>query len=130
MKYKEMIIPIYNRSVIFYSGNKDDVNTHYRKYYGATYDMLQDGCDGMVHHLAGGNCAIWVERYNNTPVLVHELIHALRHILGEIGMTHVQENSEAFAYLAGYLTGEWLDKKQWKSYSRKQLKMIRKRKEN
>jgi hypothetical protein len=57
---------------------------------------------------------LWVEFIDDTPTLVHELMHAVFGILQGRGLQHCAESEEAYTYTVGQLLTDILACKTWK----------------
>jgi len=132
MKYKEIEIPIYGGSVMLYSGKVDDCNIHFYKTNNTDHkDIISNGYYGVCMTLNTGVEMIWINSHNDYNTVSHEITHLVKNILlVRCGMIHTSDSTEAWAYLTGWITEQWFSKDGWKSYTRTELKKMRKKKTN
>lgn len=83
-------------------------------------DLLEDSICSLsretngrtYHHLVGGWTIIRLPKKPTTPAqygtLFHEIFHAVYFIFSRIGIRLCEDSDEAFAYLIGYITEQFL----------------------
>ena len=112
MKSKKFPIDIFKHGVKVVVGTKEELISVAKK--DAVYDEIKDNIDTvnnsfMVTFILGsGDSLIYSNDYKNdieyTSAIAHEIIHAVSHILRNIGINHTEETEEVYAYTIEDLT--------------------------
>jgi hypothetical protein len=67
-------------------------------------------CLGTMFPFDGGGCVIWIKNDEKIGTLVHEITHAVQHILKKRAIPLVFETEEVYAYLTEYLFNSLIKK--------------------
>lgn len=109
-------IPIYKTDVHFLIGETDEVCREYvrKKTHGHWKEgvPLDEGTRARVllHESRLSFVRIQGDDLANIPVITHELLHVVFHILGGVNITHALESEEAYTYLLEYLLDQYIKK--------------------
>lgn len=109
-------VPIYKTNVHFLIGEADEVCRDYvkRKTRGHWKEgvPLDEGARARVllHESRLSFVRIQGEDLADIPVITHELLHVVFHILGGVDITHAFESEEAYTYLLEYLLDQYIRK--------------------
>lgn len=117
IRYKEVDVPLFPLTITMYSGESDEVNTHFQKTYKLNLE-IPDTYIGCWSQFGCGCGVIWVKDHKDIPTLVHEITHAVRASLEHLGITHTADSCETFAYYSEWLVEQWLDNKKWKKINK------------
>ena len=113
-KYKAVVIPIYNGFCQFYSGNEEACAAHFAKNHNGPKELFETGRPGACVVQDGSTtAAIYVKRHADYSAIAHEIFHATKHIMKDVGIVLSDESEEAFACLVSFLMKEWLSSKKW-----------------
>lgn len=109
-------VPIYKTGVYFIIDETDEVCREYvkRKTRGHWKEgvPLDEGARARVllHESRLSFVRIQGEDLADIPVITHELLHVVFHILGGVDITHAFESEEAYTYLLEYLLDQYIKK--------------------
>ena len=111
MKQHVKIFPvdIYKRGVCVFFGTRDQLKQYFKKenieydWKGEETDEMLDKSQAVCFRL-DTDVLIYSEREISESVLIHEIIHASKHILRLVDI----DDEEAFAYLTEYLCDQIL----------------------
>lgn len=109
-------VPIYKTGVYFIIDETDEVCREYvrKKTCGHWKEgvPLDNGARARVllHESRLSFVRIQEEDLTDIPVIAHELLHVVFHILGGVNMTHAFESEEAYTYLFEYLLDQYAKK--------------------
>lgn len=125
--YKWFYESIYKMNYYYVACNnqKDFIKT-IKKHYGVDIEYHDGGYAKFTAITTKENkvvSAIWVKSRTAHEYFAHELIHSLIYLFTYINHPFTAENDEPIAYLAEYLTSQFIDKKDWKVFPK-----VRKRK--
>ena len=106
MKSKKFPIDIFKHGIKVVIGTKEELISVAKK--DRIYDEIKDDID-TVHNsfmvtfmLSSGDSLIYSKDYKNdieyASVVAHEIIHAVSHILRNVGIAHTAETEEVYAY--------------------------------
>jgi hypothetical protein len=91
-----------------------------KKHYGVKDIPFVEGAYGKSVVIISNNkviLAVWVRGRRALSEFVHELIHTLIGLFDTIDHPLKHDNDEPIAYLAEYLTKQFIDKKDWKVFT-------------
>ena len=103
---------VYPFSVIVALGvTKDEVIRYAQRYLtpvDVRYIERQSFDSGKTVFSVKDLTILWLEKYpeRGSPILAHEIFHAVTFLMEEIGMPLNRENNEAYAYAVEFLTKE------------------------
>lgn len=118
-KGKNFIIPlvVYPFDIMVSIGETDDqLKTSFGKYvdnfdFGNYFDIPNRKANCLMFE--GGQTIIRFKewQYTEMSTVSHEIFHAVTFIMNRIGMPLDEKNDEAWAYLIGYVTQEFYNRK-------------------
>ena len=121
ISYKWFYEPIYKMNYYFVvCQNQNDFLNIIGKHYGITDIPFVEGAYGKSVAITSNGKVIlctWVKSKNSIAEFVHELIHTLIGLFETIDHPLKANNDEPIAYLAEYLTKQFLSKKDWKVFT-------------
>ena len=102
----ELVADVFRRGVLLFVGELSDLKSAFaRRRITVSADMFtaierqQENSRGFCITVGSGESVIYFRQMPGTALLVHEVCHATRRMLDEIGV----DDDEAFAYLAEHL---------------------------
>lgn len=118
MRVRHVSVDVYRSELSFYCGGtfemvKKDVKSialsHAWEAFEANCDGVEDEKTTLGHGfpLPGGGFIIWMPAPYDDAVLVHEIEHAVHHVMLTKGIQLSKETTEPYAYLAEYLFKEF-----------------------
>jgi len=120
--YKWFYEPIYKINYYFVVCKKQEGFTStVKKHYGTDIDHI-DGAYGksglLISDEGKAISFVWVRTRTSYAHFAHELIHILINLFDHINHPLNPNNDEPVAYLAEYLTDQFIDKNGWKKLKR------------
>lgn len=98
---EEIPIQLYNSTIIFLIGKKEDMQDYVKSIIDPTF-VIDFDCFDAITINNEGTCYILLDSDSITlSTIGHEICHAVYFIFGDVGLD--LSNSEAFAYLWGYI---------------------------
>lgn len=108
------------KAQIIKENKMQDTTATIKRHYGVDIDYCEGGYGKSMAFRSKNNkivLAIWVKSRTAYQHFAHELIHTITGLFEQIGQPIKAENDEPAAYLAEYLTTQFLDKKGWKVFT-------------
>lgn len=119
--YKWFYEPIYKANYYFVVCPKqEDFIATIKKHYGVEVEYCEGGYGKSAAFRSANNkviLAIWVKSKTAYQHFAHELIHTLVGLFEQIDHPLKGDSDEPVAYLAEYLTTQFIDKKGWKVFT-------------
>ena len=112
---KNLTIPIYDRTVIFHCGERDELENHLARHF-KNKALAHDVADHVSWENLG--CVVGSPEINEivihlhkipddcemSGVLAHEIFHAAVNVASTAGIKLTDESDEVYAYIVGYIT--------------------------
>lgn len=113
-------IPIYNQDVMVHFGDIDELRESLKEYldkedlYGVLQLASECQCGMTIYNEAYSYIVVMMRDMPKSPgefgTLIHELSHAVNHVMKKVGVKPSEESEESYTYLLGYLTKEVFEK--------------------
>ena len=121
ISYKWFYEPIYKMNYYYVvCKSQNDFLKTIEKHYGINDIPFVDGAYGKSVALTSNGkviLCVWVKNKKAIAEFTHELIHTLIGLFETIEHPLKANNDEPIAYLAEYLTNQFLSKKDWKVFT-------------
>ena len=117
-RWKTVAVETFKRGAMFFIGSSEDlIKTLDEKFDGYAEvisdlikeEKLDTGCTALGYTFKClPDALIWCPNEPEFKTAIHEIFHAVCHILYQCEISENQETEEVYAYLLEYLTGEFL----------------------